>query len=164
MQRALLLLAALQLVLSGSWQTRADSLPPSTIISKQRFSAKAREHAHGGPLARRPRPSKEFVYVYDMPAKFTSDIKALDVEWHPEQYDYDQVIIQQRGTLHARQNAAHVTSRIYTKAYDKVHSMGRMMISRHQQHCSLLTTISAACSWQTLFKRMIAEPGAAGAS
>lgn len=91
MQRAVLLVAALQVVVPGSWQTLADSLPPSTIISKQRITAKTRERVHGSPSGRRARPTKAFVYVYDMPAKFTSDVKALNVEWHPEQYDYDQV-------------------------------------------------------------------------
>ncbi|CAL8466705.1 g6241 [Coccomyxa elongata] len=69
-----------------------DSLAPSAIISKQRITAKGREHIHGSVSGRRPRPTKEFVYVYDMPAKFTSDIKKLSMEWHPEQYDYDQVL------------------------------------------------------------------------
>lgn len=68
-----------------------DSLAPSAIIGKQRITARGREHIHGGVSGRRPRPTTEFVYVYDMPAKFTSDISKLSVEWHPEQYDYDQV-------------------------------------------------------------------------
>ncbi len=34
---------------------------------------------------------KSFVYVYDMPSKFTSDILDLPTIWHPEQYDIDQV-------------------------------------------------------------------------
>lgn len=34
---------------------------------------------------------KQFIYVYDMPAEFNEDIKELPVQWHPEQYDYDQV-------------------------------------------------------------------------
>ena len=34
---------------------------------------------------------ESFIYVYDMPAEFTDDLKELPVQWHPEQYDYDQV-------------------------------------------------------------------------
>ena len=34
---------------------------------------------------------KDFIYVYDMPAKFTADVRQLSPEWHSEQYDYDQV-------------------------------------------------------------------------
>lgn len=35
---------------------------------------------------------EEFIYVYDMPAEFTDDLSQLPVQWHPSQYDYDQVI------------------------------------------------------------------------
>ena len=34
---------------------------------------------------------KSFVYVYDMPSKFNTDILDLPTIWHPEQYDIDQV-------------------------------------------------------------------------
>jgi hypothetical protein len=34
---------------------------------------------------------EEFIYVYDMPAEFTDDLSQLPVQWHPSQYDYDQV-------------------------------------------------------------------------
>lgn len=34
---------------------------------------------------------KEFVYVYDLPSQFNEDLTDLPVQWHPEQYDYDQV-------------------------------------------------------------------------
>lgn len=34
---------------------------------------------------------KSFVYVYDMPSQFNSDILDLPTIWHPEQYDIDQV-------------------------------------------------------------------------
>ena len=34
---------------------------------------------------------EEFVYVYDMPARFNKDIVGLATIWHPEQYDIDQV-------------------------------------------------------------------------
>ena len=34
---------------------------------------------------------KNFVYVYDMPSKFNSEILDLPTIWHPEQYDIDQV-------------------------------------------------------------------------
>ena len=32
-----------------------------------------------------------FVYVYDLPAKFNTDLTDLPTIWHPEQYDIDQV-------------------------------------------------------------------------
>ena len=32
-----------------------------------------------------------FIYVYDMPGEFTDDLTQLPVQWHPSQYDYDQV-------------------------------------------------------------------------
>ncbi len=85
------LLVAVLLCWLCSLPAHGDSLAPTAVISKQRITAKGREHIHGSVSGRRPRPTKEFVYVYDMPAKFTSDIQKLSVEWHPEQYDYDQV-------------------------------------------------------------------------
>ena len=61
-------------------------------VGKQRISKKTLEHPHasGGGI-RRQRPTKEYIYVYDMPAKFTADIRKLSPEWHSDQYDYDQV-------------------------------------------------------------------------
>lgn len=85
------LLVALLLCRLCNLPAHGDSLVPSAVISKQRITAKGREYIHGSVSGRRPRPTKEFLYVYDMPSKFTSDIKKLSVEWHPEQYDYDQV-------------------------------------------------------------------------
>ena len=32
-----------------------------------------------------------FIYVYNMPSQFTEDLTQLPVQWHPSQYDYDQV-------------------------------------------------------------------------
>lgn len=32
-----------------------------------------------------------YIYVYDMPSEFTDDLTELPVQWHPSQYDYDQV-------------------------------------------------------------------------
>lgn len=61
-------------------------------VGKQRIAKKAHDHQHvSGGGNRRPRPTKEFIYVYDMPSKFTADIAQLSPEWHPDQYDYDQV-------------------------------------------------------------------------
>ena len=61
-------------------------------VGKQRLFKKSHEHAHaGGGGMRRQRPSKEYIYIYDMPAKFTADIQQLSPEWHSDQYDYDQV-------------------------------------------------------------------------
>ena len=61
-------------------------------MGKQRIARRTHEHPHasGGGL-RRQMPTKEIVYVYDMPAKFTTDITQLSPEWHSDQYDYDQV-------------------------------------------------------------------------
>jgi hypothetical protein len=61
-------------------------------VGKQRIARKPQEHPHasGGGM-RRHKPNKEFVYVYDMPAKFTTHITQLSPEWHSDQYDYDQV-------------------------------------------------------------------------
>lgn len=36
-------------------------------------------------------PPSEFIYIYDLPSEFNEDLKELPVQWHPEQYDYDQV-------------------------------------------------------------------------
>ncbi len=61
-------------------------------VGKQRISKKIHEHAHAnGGGFRRQRPTKEYIYVYNMPAKFTTDIQQLAPEWHSDQYDYDQV-------------------------------------------------------------------------
>ena len=42
---------------------------------------------------------KSFVYVYDMPSKFNTDILELPTIWHPEQYDIDQVPNLRRALL-----------------------------------------------------------------
>ena len=34
---------------------------------------------------------KGFLHVYDLPPKFNEEIKELPTQWHPEQYDIDQV-------------------------------------------------------------------------
>ena len=62
-------------------------------VGKERIAKKAHNHPHAsGGGNRRQRPTKDFIYVYDMPAKFTADITQLSPEWHSDQYDYDQVI------------------------------------------------------------------------
>lgn len=78
----------LGLLLSAlAWSHAAES-----SVGKQRIAKKTHEHPHaaGGGL-RRQRATKKFVYVYDMPTKFTADIAQLQPEWHSDQYDYDQV-------------------------------------------------------------------------
>lgn len=45
---------------------------------------------------------KSFVYVYEMPSKFTSDILDLPTIWHPEQYDIDQVQYPYRSAMHLK--------------------------------------------------------------
>ena len=66
-----------------------------TIATSRRIqsSHKGRASGSGGGLhpAHAPVP-KQFIYVYDMPAEFTEDVKELPLQWHPEQYDYDQVL------------------------------------------------------------------------
>ena len=61
-------------------------------LGKRHIARKTHEHPHasGGGL-RWQMPTKEIVYVYDMPARFTTDITQLSPEWHSDQYDYDQV-------------------------------------------------------------------------
>ena len=67
----------------GIHASTADTLRP---IGKHRVA-----HASGGGRRTIHSTAKEMIYVYDMPAKYTEDILALPAEWHPEQYDYDQV-------------------------------------------------------------------------
>jgi hypothetical protein len=50
----------------------------SSSGSEQAAAARSTAAAHG------------FIFVYDMPADFTDDLRDLPVQWHPEQYDYDQ--------------------------------------------------------------------------
>ena len=54
--------------------------------------SKSAYHGSGGALGQTHAAGapKGLVYVYDMPAEFTDDMKELPVQWHPEQYDYDQ--------------------------------------------------------------------------
>ena len=54
--------------------------------------SKSSYHGSGGGLsvAHAAGAPKGLVYVYDMPPQFTDDLKELPVQWHPEQYDYDQ--------------------------------------------------------------------------
>lgn len=79
-------LVLLPLLLAGSHASEIEN------VGKQRLSKKFHEHAHvsGGGI-KRQRPTKEYMYVYDMPAKYTADIRKLSPEWHPDQYDFDQV-------------------------------------------------------------------------
>ena len=61
-------------------------------VGKQRIGRKTHERQYASTSSiQRQRHAKQFVYVYDMPAKFTTDIAKLSPEWHSEQYDYDQV-------------------------------------------------------------------------
>ena len=61
-------------------------------VGKQRIGRKTHERQYASTSSvQRQRHAKQFVYVYDMPAKFTTDIARLSPEWHSEQYDYDQV-------------------------------------------------------------------------
>ena len=52
-----------------------------------------RASEHSGHAAERPAQGLQegFIYVYDMPDEFTDDLTQLPVQWHPSQYDYDQV-------------------------------------------------------------------------
>ena len=57
-------------------------------------------HVSAGKASERPghaaehstqKPQEGFIYVYDMPGEFTDGLTQLPVQWHPSQYDYDQV-------------------------------------------------------------------------
>ena len=61
-------------------------------VGKQRVGRKTHERSYASTSSiQRQRHTTQLVYVYDMPAKFTTDIAKLSPEWHSKQYDYDQV-------------------------------------------------------------------------
>ena len=61
-------------------------------VGKQRIGRKTHERPYASTSSiQRQRHTRQFVYVYEMPAKFTTDIAKLSPEWHSKQYDYDQV-------------------------------------------------------------------------
>ena len=61
-------------------------------VGKQRMSRKTHERPYASTSSlQRQKYTKQFLYVYDMPRKFTADIADLSPEWHSNQYDYDQV-------------------------------------------------------------------------
>ena len=61
-------------------------------VGKQRIGRKTHERPYASTSSiQRQRHTKQFVYVYDMPRKFTTDVAELSPEWHSKQYDYDQV-------------------------------------------------------------------------
>ena len=63
----------------------------SSDLSSPMSAGRASEHS--GHAAERPAqgPQEGFIYVYEMPDEFTDDLTQLPVQWHPSQYDYDQV-------------------------------------------------------------------------
>ena len=66
----------------------------TTKVTRGRLTARTHDLLRGMGNARRMRGAvvpKRFLYVYEMPPEFTTDLEALPVQWHPEQYDFDQV-------------------------------------------------------------------------
>ena len=66
--------------------SRRRSSPQGTASDCGRHADRREVHEHIS-------VPKSFVYVYDMPSQFNSDILELPTVWHPEQYDIDQVSI-----------------------------------------------------------------------
>lgn len=101
-------LAALwALALCSSLLTRADARASQIAAAHGGRNALRRMHenaAHhsseAGSGHQHTAPPKEFIYVYDMPAEFADDLKELPAQWHPEQYDYDQVRAYTGHVLH----------------------------------------------------------------
>ena len=62
----------------------SDLLSPMSAGRASERSGHVAEHSTQGAQG-------GFIYVYDMPGDFTDDLTQLPVQWHPSQYDYDQV-------------------------------------------------------------------------
>ncbi len=71
-------------LLISVWHSRRLSSSQGTAIDWGRRAVCREVHEHIS-------VPKSFVYVYDMPSQFNSDILDLPTIWHPEQYDIDQV-------------------------------------------------------------------------
>jgi hypothetical protein len=93
--RSLLLLVAAVAAASAATAPGGAASRPSGggTTTHGRLTARTHDLLRGLGSGRRVRGAavpKQFLYVYDVPPEFTTDIQALPVQWHPEQYDYDQ--------------------------------------------------------------------------
>jgi hypothetical protein len=90
----LLLVAAVAGAVAATAPGGAASRPSGGgTTTHGRLTARTHDLLRGLGSGRRVRGAavpKQFLYVYDVPPEFTTDVQALPVQWHPEQYDYDQ--------------------------------------------------------------------------
>ena len=90
------LLAALLALCAAASTTAApgqEAHVAGTRVVRGRPAARTHDLVRGLGAARRVRGAalpRQFLYVYEMPPEFTEDAAALPVQWHPEQYDFDQ--------------------------------------------------------------------------
>jgi len=88
---SLLLLALLAISQPAAHAVRAQNAGRKAKAAR-RLHSPHNAHASGGGIKRPAHTAqKDFIYVYNMPSEFTEDLTTLPVQWHPEQYDYDQV-------------------------------------------------------------------------
>lgn len=86
----LLVLCAAASATAAPWQ---EGHAAGMRVVRGRPAARAHDLVRGLGAARRVRGAalpRQFLYVYEMPSEFTEDVAALPVQWHPEQYDFDQ--------------------------------------------------------------------------
>lgn len=82
------------IALAAAPSTCTGGQDATTKVTRGRLTARTHDLLRGMGNARRMRGAvvpKRFLYVYEMPPEFTTDLEALPVQWHPEQYDFDQV-------------------------------------------------------------------------
>ena len=75
-------------ILCSSFWNAAQAQPTHADHSGGHMHHKSSHHGSG--QAHAAGTPSGLVYVYDMPREFTDDLRELPVQWHPEQYDYDQ--------------------------------------------------------------------------
>lgn len=80
-----------QCILGIQTRIQARTAAPWQPAASSRAAQKTGHATVAGRRLIHSSPPKGMIYVYDMPPKYTEDILALPAEWHPEQYDYDQV-------------------------------------------------------------------------
>ena len=90
LKRASLLAALCSILGCGSNASLTDAGISHSAVGKQRLARHGHMHASGG--GGRLPEHKGLVYVYDMPGRFTDELLQRSMEWHSEQYDYDQVM------------------------------------------------------------------------
>ena len=97
------LLAALLALCAAASTTAApgqEAHAAGKRIVRGRPAVRTHDLVRGLGAARRVRGAalpRQFLYVYEMPPEFTEDEAALPVQWHPEQYDFDQARAAQLG-------------------------------------------------------------------